>query len=124
MRHDEDDLQEDVIKFMRASLPEDIVFFAVPNGGRRNPREGARLKRQGVLAGVADLIVLFPRGDVLFIELKVGRNSQQATQKTFEQRVNGLGIRLYHMPLCERCRGCFKACMCSVRAKIKGITWK
>ena len=34
------------------------MVFAVPNGGKRHAGEARRLKEQGVLAGVPDLIVV------------------------------------------------------------------
>lgn len=44
----------------------------IPNGGKRNPREGARMKRMGVRAGVSDYHLPVPRGKYhsLWIELK------------------------------------------------------
>ena len=39
-----------------------VLVFAVPNGGWRDKREAARLKDEGVLAGVFDLVVLEARG--------------------------------------------------------------
>ena len=41
-----------------------------PNGGQRNPREASRLKWQGVLAGVPDIIVPLPGGRVMWLEVK------------------------------------------------------
>ena len=35
-----------------------LVFFHVPNEGKRSARQGAELKRQGMIAGVADWIFL------------------------------------------------------------------
>lgn len=57
-------------------------LFAVPNGGSRNKAEAARLKAEGVLSGVADLILLKPnrRYGALLIELKYGKNKQSPTQ--------------------------------------------
>lgn len=46
------------------------VIAAIPNGGQRDAREAANLKTQGVLAGMPDLIVLFPDGFLAFIEMK------------------------------------------------------
>jgi hypothetical protein len=37
-----------------------LVWFSVPNGGFRGKREAGRLVREGVKAGVPDLIILSP----------------------------------------------------------------
>lgn len=49
----------------------------------------AKLKQEGVKAGVADLFVALSNGKYhgLFIEVKVGKNRQQPNQKIFEQKV-------------------------------------
>jgi hypothetical protein len=67
-RHEEDTLQAAVVATLRLSHP-NIRVFAVPNGGKRNAREAARMVAQGTLAGVSDLVVVWP-GRVAFIELK------------------------------------------------------
>lgn len=48
------------------------LFFAIPNGGNRNAATGARLKAEGVRAGVPDLMLAIPSKGFsgLFIELK------------------------------------------------------
>lgn len=48
------------------------LLFAIPNGGRRSPREAARLKDEGVQAGVPDLMLAVPVAPFhgLFIEMK------------------------------------------------------
>jgi hypothetical protein len=61
------------------------LLFAIPNGGKRDPREAARLKRMGVKAGVVDYFLPVPmvsrRGTEcgLWIELKTldGRVSNE-----------------------------------------------
>lgn len=47
-------------------------LFAIPNGGSRTKSEGASLKREGVKAGVSDLMLAVPSCGFcgLFIELK------------------------------------------------------
>ena len=52
--------------------PELDLLYHVPNGGSRNPIEAARLKDQGVKAGVPDLVLPVARGKHhgLYIELK------------------------------------------------------
>ena len=48
------------------------LLHAIPNGGKRNPREGARMKLQGVKAGVPDMCLPVARDGFhgLYIELK------------------------------------------------------
>ena len=48
------------------------VTYHVPNGGQRNKKTAADLKRQGVKAGVSDLVVMEARGGLfgLYLELK------------------------------------------------------
>lgn len=48
------------------------VTYHVPNGGQRSKKTGADLKRQGVKAGVSDLVVMEGRGGLLglYMEFK------------------------------------------------------
>jgi hypothetical protein len=48
------------------------VLFAIPNGGARSAVTGARLRAEGVVAGIPDLFLAAPRGSShgLFIEMK------------------------------------------------------
>lgn len=52
--------------------PELMRMYHVPNGGKRNKVEAAKLKRQGVKAGVPDICLPAPRYGYhgLYIELK------------------------------------------------------
>ena len=50
------------IDWFRLAYPKlQSLLFAVPNGGRRDKVTGGKLKAEGALAGVADLILLIPR---------------------------------------------------------------
>ncbi|MDT0499692.1 MULTISPECIES: VRR-NUC domain-containing protein [unclassified Halomonas] len=46
------------------------VIYHVPNGGQRNKKTAADLKRQGVRAGVSDLVVMEGRGGLLGLYLE------------------------------------------------------
>lgn len=72
-------------------------LFAVPNGGRRDGITGARLKEEGVLAGVADLILLVPNADyhALLIEMKTPKGSQSESQKAWQRAVAGNDDYMY-----------------------------
>lgn len=80
----EDELQQQAIEFIRLQYPH-ILAFHVPNGGKRNLYEASRLKKQGVLAGVAD-ILLFWDGGHGAIELKCGRNKTSPHQDYFADK--------------------------------------
>lgn len=72
-----------------------IPVFHVPNGGSRNAKEAKNLKRQGVRAGVPDLV--FPvakRGyHGLFIELKYGSNKPTEKQLEWIRLLAGNGYK-------------------------------
>ncbi len=72
-------------------------LFAVPNGGRRDGVTGARLKEEGVLAGVADLILLVPNAGyhALLIEMKTPKGRQSESQKAWQQEVCAEGEYKY-----------------------------
>ena len=104
MKSKEDQLQSECVRWFRYQYP-NIVIFAIPNGGIRNPIEAAKLKATGTLAGVADLFVMWG-GNIpnnatdiylgLFIEMKVGKNQQTPAQKEFEIKAKESGYA-YHI---------------------------
>ena len=72
--------------------------FHIPNGGSRNKMEAANLKRQGVKAGVPDLMFPVPlRGfHGLFIEMKAGKNKTTPNQDAWLDLLtkNGYCVRV------------------------------
>lgn len=64
-------------------------LFAVPNGGQRNAIVAARLKDEGVLAGVSDLILLKPSRHygALLIEMKTPHGHQSQRQRWWQQLI-------------------------------------
>lgn len=66
------------------------LLFAVPNGGSRNKIEAANLKKQGVRAGVSDMILLYPSNHFEFIciEFKSSKGKQSESQKEFDKMIN------------------------------------
>nr|DAV37229.1 MAG TPA: Nuclease [Caudoviricetes sp.] len=61
-------------------------LFSVPNGGRRDKITAAKLKNEGVLPGVADLILLKPNSQygALLIEMKTAKGRQSDSQKEWQ----------------------------------------
>lgn len=64
-------------------MPELEYLHHVPNGGRRDKATAMALKRQGVKAGVPDIVLPAARAGYhgLYIELKAGRNTTTASQE-------------------------------------------
>lgn len=73
MKEQEHNLQVVCVRWFRLQYPKHIIF-AIPNGGQRNVVVAAKMKAEGVLAGVPDLFMPHPtkwyKG--LFIEMKNG----------------------------------------------------
>lgn len=69
------------------------LTFAIPNGGSRNPREAANLKKTGVKSGVPDLLVAVPtrRFPGLFIELKAKGGTPTQNQIAWLDRLADSG---------------------------------
>ena len=70
-------------------------LFSIPNGGKRSAVTGAIMKREGALPGVADLFLMKCNAyyNGLFVEMKVGKNNQQPSQKDFEQNCQWAGYK-------------------------------
>lgn len=74
------------------------ALFAVPNGGWRNEATGAKLKAEGVTAGVADLILLHPSGFghyALLIEMKTEEGRQSMAQRRWQEAIEKSGDGKY-----------------------------
>lgn len=79
--------------YAAAALPGLELMFHVPNGGSRNRIEAAKLKRQGVRAGVPDICLPVARGGFhgLFVELKYGRNKATDRQTAWLDALRSQG---------------------------------
>lgn len=89
-------LQVACVKWFRLQYPNmRHSLFAVPNGGRRDAVTGAKLKAEGVLAGVADLILLqrTEQYGALLIEMKTRTGRQAQVQREWQRVVELDGYR-------------------------------
>lgn len=91
MQHTESSFQIGVVRFLRS---QGFYVFAVPNGGnvKLTLKQGAWLKKEGLLSGVSDLIIVL-QNRVVFAELKNpnGTGRQSENQKQFEREVVARG---------------------------------
>ena len=78
----------------------DLVFMSIPNGGKREPRVAAQMKREGVLAGVPDLFLAEPRlgAHGLFIEMKKIGGKTSNNQDSIIGKLKDKG---YRVVVCE-----------------------
>ena len=91
-------IQVSCVRWFRLKYPNLAArLFAVPNGGRRDGITGARLKEEGVLAGVADLVLLVPNAKyhALLIEMKTPKGRQSDSQRAWQLAVAGNDDYLY-----------------------------
>ena len=65
--------------------------FSIPNAGIRTLRMGARMKREGLRSGLADLGVMLPGGRMAWMEMKTKTGRQSIEQKNFQQICLALG---------------------------------
>ena len=81
--------------YQLGTFPELDLLYHVPNGGRRNKFEATKLKRQGVKAGVPDVVLPVARAGFhgLYIELKYGKNKPTADQKKWIARLKEQGYK-------------------------------
>lgn len=115
-------LQQECVQWFKFQFPKYAqVLIHVPNEGKRNTKMvrtkygmkvvcsgGARLKAEGMVAGVADLLLLTPNNEYgsLAIEMKTptGRlsDSQKAWREEFEKAGNKYVVcRTFEQFMCE-----------------------
>lgn len=89
----EDQIQAKIIIHYRNQFKG--LIFSVPNGGTRNIIEAKKLKATGLLSGVADLIILKPNAECIFIEVKTTIGRQSEVQRIFQEKVTQMGFKYY-----------------------------
>ena len=87
----EDHLQHQLYDYYLYTYRNKAMFWHTPNEGRRTPFERFKVKYLGMIAGVSDIIMV-KNGDVLFLELKVGKNKPTENQKTFLKNTKAFGF--------------------------------
>ena len=99
MREEEHNIQAACVRWFNFQWPQYRgLLFAVPNGGARSKATAGKLKAEGVVPGVADLILLVPflqecvqYFNGLCIEMKTSKGKQSREQKDWECKVREQG---------------------------------
>jgi hypothetical protein len=78
-----------------STIPELNAMIAVPNGGHRHVAVAAKLKQEGVKAGVPDILIFISRGNYhgMMLELKFNKGRLSKHQITWLERLNNNGYR-------------------------------
>lgn len=107
MNQEEHNLQCACVKWFAYQHPElQGLLFAIPNGGARSKATAGKLKAEGVVPGVADLILMVPRCvkahddegwyntiHALCIEMKTAKGRQSPEQKGWMEMVQAHGYK-------------------------------
>ena len=64
-----------------------FIIHSVPNGGTRNKIEAIELKRTGLVAGIADLIIHIPDGLCVMVEVKNESGKQSKEQIKIQNKM-------------------------------------
>lgn len=107
MREEEHNIQAACVRWFNMQWPQYRgLLFAVPNGSYRSKATAGKLKAEGVVPGVADLILLVPRCvkahddegwyntiHALCIEMKTAKGRQSHEQKEWQAKVESHGYK-------------------------------
>lgn len=104
MKHEEDDQQKALFDWANVAKVAGVkigeYLFAIPNGGKRNPKEAARMKGMGVKAGVSDVFLPIPMDGYhgLWIEMKA--NTKCKTSDLQKQWIEKMREKGYAAEVC------------------------
>jgi hypothetical protein len=83
-RASEHQLQVSVLQHLALTARRNVRWHATPNAARRSLRMGAYMKKEGLVAGVADICIRLPAGRVAWLEMKTHKGRQTLAQKVFQ----------------------------------------
>lgn len=89
MRHEEWQLQQDVVKALR---DKGWVVFHIPNERNGGVADARRMKSGGVVKGAPDLLVYGPNKKHYWLELKTPKGKRSIEQECMEGVAEKLGI--------------------------------
>ena len=90
----ESDIQIDVVNWLKSKQSEyRMRFFSIPNEGQRKVWFLNKLVRMGLKSGVPDLVIEFPQGRMVYLEIKAEKGKLSETQQNWLKVSN-----LFHTP--------------------------
>lgn len=91
------------LEVLENRIPDLGSIYAVPNGGLRNARTAAALKREGVKAGIPDLVLPRARGGYfgLYVEMKTDGGTIGNEQIKVGQDLTRNGYKVIYCFTCQ-----------------------
>jgi hypothetical protein len=87
----EDQIHIAILEYLRAVLPNALIFH-IPNDGVRTPAAAGRLIKLGMMAGAADLIIHTAQRETIYFEVKTAKGIHRANQIAFAGHCTSVGI--------------------------------
>ena len=80
----ESDIQIEVVEWLKSKQSEyRMRFFSIPNEGQRKVWFLNKLVRMGLKSGVPDLVIEFPEGRMVYLEIKAEKGKLSETQQNW-----------------------------------------
>ena len=80
----ESDIQIDVVNWLKSKQSDyRMRFFSIPNEGQRKVWFLNKLVRMGLKSGVPDLVIEFPQGRMVYLEIKAKKGKLSETQQNW-----------------------------------------
>tara|TARA_B100000676_G_C17350295_1_gene470559 strand:+ start:131 stop:529 length:399 start_codon:yes stop_codon:yes gene_type:complete len=80
----ESDIQIDVVNWLKSKQSDyRMRFFSIPNEGQRKVWFLNKLVRMGLKSGVPDLVIEFPQGRMVYLEIKAEKGKLSETQQNW-----------------------------------------
>lgn len=93
--------QQNLVLKLRWLYP-DILFFSIPNGGKRAKSEARTIVLEGAEKGTPDLFIAEPKGNYhgLFIEMKRQDEKHSKISENQQEKLAKLLARKYRAEIC------------------------
>ena len=80
----ESDIQIEVVEWLKSKQSDyRMRFFSIPNEGQRKVWFLNKLVRMGLKSGVPDLVIEFPEGRMVYLEIKTEKGKLSETQQNW-----------------------------------------
>lgn len=95
MRELEHEQQKAFITWVRYAYPK-LMLFSIPNGGKRSKAVAGKMKAEGVISGIPDILVAKQSGGypALFIEMKSAKGRMSENQIEVKKQLEAEGYKV------------------------------